>query len=286
MLIPGILVVLIYNYGPLAGLAIAFKKFNIVEGIFGSEWVGFDNFTYLFRYYPGFWKIIRNTVEIALLKMVFNFIVPIAVALLLNEVTKNKFKRTVQTFIYLPHFISWITICGILIGILHPEMGIINHILKTMGMQSVYFLGRNDTFRFVLVISDVWKNFGYGTIIYMAALTGIDPTLYEAATIDRANRWQKMRHITLPGITPIILLVMTLNMGGILNAGFDQIFNLYNMSVYETADVLDTFTYRLGMIDAQYDLSTAVGLLKSLVSCVLVSLTYYIAYKKADYRVF
>ena len=286
MLIPGVVLTLIYQYGPLSGLVIAFQRFDMTKGLYGSPWVGLDNFLYLFKYYPGFWNIIRNTLEIALLKMAFNFIVPIVVALMLNEVASKRFKRSIQTCIYLPHFISWVVICGLMISILHPENGIINQLMVKLGMQPVYFLGRGDTFRAVLIISDVWKSFGYGTIIYLAALTGIDPSLYEAAVIDRANRLQKLWYITLPGISHIIILVMTLNMGNVLNAGFDQIFNLYNPIVYDVADILDTFTYRLGMVDTQFDLSTAVSLLKSLVSCLLVSTAYYIAYKKADYRIF
>lgn len=286
MLIPGVLLTLIYAYGPLFGLVIAFQKFSIADGILGSKFVGFDNFVYLFKYYPNFMQIVGNTVIIAVLKMIFNFITPLAVALMLNELRSDRFRRGIQTIVYLPHFVSWVIIAGILITMLHPTDGIVNRIIQALGFDPVYFLGSNKTFRSVLVVSDVWKNFGYGTIIYMAALTGIDPTLYEAATIDRANRWQKIWHITIPGIMPIIVLVMTLNMGGIFNAGFDQIFNLYNPSVYATGDVLDTFTYRLGITGAQYDLSTAVSLIKSVISAILVSTTYYIAYKKADYRIF
>ncbi|MEG1887401.1 MAG: ABC transporter permease subunit [Oscillospiraceae bacterium] len=288
LLIPGMLITLVYAYGPMFGLVIAFQDFNIAKGIFGSEWVGLSNFKYLFTSYPTFGQVIKNTISISLLKMVFNFVAPIVVALLLNEVVNSKFKRSVQTLIYLPHFISWVTISGIIITMLHPDNGIINYLLIKTGIidEGIYFLGENATFRFVLIITDVWKNFGYGTIIYMAALTGVDPELYEAATIDRANRWQKMRYITIPSLTPIIVLVLTLNMGGILNGGFDQIFNLYNPLVYETADILDTFVYRIGITDTQYDMSTAVSLVKSVVSCVLVSTTYFIAYKKANYRIF
>ena len=188
--------------------------------------------------------------------------------------------------IYLPHFISWITICGILISMLSPTDGVVNEILKIFGMEPVYFLGNKSTFRPVLVISDVWKEFGYGTIIYMAALTGIDPTLYEAATIDRANRFQKMWYITLPGIAPVVVLTGILGLGSLLGAGFDQIFNLYNPLVYDVADVLDTFTYRMGILNAQYDYSTAIGMMTSLVNTSLVMVSYWIAYKVAGYRVF
>ena len=286
MLIPGAVILAIYSYAPILGLQIAFKKFDIVKGIWGSPWVGLDNFKYIFFSYPGFGRIVFNTVYIAILKMIFRYITPIVVALLLNEVMHVKFKRTVQTLVYLPHFISWIVVCGLMISILSPSDGALNEVLKAFGMEPVYFLGNKSTFRPVLIISDVWKEFGYGTIIYMAALTSIDPSLYEAATIDRANRFQKVIYITLPGIAPIAVLVGILGLGSLLSAGFDQIFNLYNPLVYDVADVLDTFTYRLGIMNAQYDLSTAVSCVTSFTNAGLVMVSYFIAYKVAGYRPF
>ena len=286
MLIPGAVILIIYSYIPIFGLQIAFKDFDIAKGIWGSPWVGLDNFKYIFFSYPGFGKVVFNTVYIAVLKMIFRYITPIIVALLLNEVMHIKFKRTVQTLIYLPHFISWIVICGLMISILSPTDGAVNEILKAVGLKPVYFLGNKSTFRPVLIISDVWKEFGYGTIIYMAALTSIDPSLYEAATIDRANRFQKVLYITLPGIAPIAVLVGTLGLGSLLSAGFDQIFNLYNPLVYDVADVLDTFTYRMGILNAQYDLSTAVSFVTSFTNAGLVLISYFIAYKVAGYRPF
>ncbi len=286
MLIPGAVILIIYSYIPIFGLQIAFKDFDIAKGIWGSPWVGLDNFKYIFFSYPGFGKVVFNTVYIAVLKMIFRYITPIIVALLLNEVMHIKFKRTVQTLIYLPHFISWIVICGIMISILSPTDGAVNEILKAVGLKPVYFLGNKSTFRPVLIISDVWKSFGYGTIIYMAALTSIDPSLYEAATIDRANRFQKVLYITLPGIAPIAVLVGILGLGSLLSAGFDQIFNLYNPLVYDVADVLDTFTYRMGILNAQYDLSTAVSFVTSFTNAGLVLISYFIAYKVAGYRPF
>ena len=286
MLIPGAVILIIYSYIPIFGLQIAFKDFDIAKGIWGSPWVGLDNFKYIFFSYTGFGKVVFNTVYIAVLKMIFRYITPIIVALLLNEVMHIKFKRTVQTLIYLPHFISWIVICGLMISILSPTDGAVNEILKAVGLKPVYFLGNKSTFRPVLIISDVWKEFGYGTIIYMAALTSIDPSLYEAATIDRANRFQKVLYITLPGIAPIAVLVGILGLGSLLSAGFDQIFNLYNPLVYDVADVLDTFTYRMGILNAQYDLSTAVSFVTSFTNAGLVLISYFIAYKVAGYRPF
>ena len=286
MLIPGFIYLLVFEFAPMFGLLMAFQRFSLGKGILGSKWIWFENFRYLFTMYPNFWRIVRNTVEIALLKMSIGFVAPVIVALLMHEVKRVSYKRTIQTLVYLPHFVSWIIIAGILRSILDPQNGLVNAGLVSLGFQPVYFLGENATFRAVLVISDVWKGFGWGTIIYMAALTGIDPSLYEAATIDGASRIKRMWHITLPGIMPYIILNLILTLPGILNAGFDQIFNLYNERVYKTADVLDTFIYRLGIKDAQYDLSTAIGMVKSLVGAVIMVSAYQVAYRVYDYRVF
>jgi putative aldouronate transport system permease protein len=286
MLIPALVLIIIYAYVPLFGLVIAFEKYDLAKGFFGSKWVGMGNFIYLFTGYRDFPGIIWNTVYISVMKILARFIAPIVVAILLNEVARIKFKRTVQTMIYLPYFISWVVIAGIMIDILHPSTGAVNLMLKAVGIKPIYFLGSPKLFPFVMVVSDVWKEFGFGTIIYMAALTSIDPTMYEAATIDGANRFQKIRHITIPGIVPIMVLIGTLSLGSVLNAGFDQIFNLYNPLVYSTGDILDTFIYRIGIQQNRYDMATAVGLLRSVVSLVLVSGSYYLAYKFAGYRIF
>ncbi len=286
MLIPGFIYLGIFEFAPLFGLVIGFQDFKLSTGVFNSGWKGLDNFRYIFTMYPGFWNIVKNTVEIALLKLCFGFTAPILVSLMLHEVTNSTYKRTIQTLVYIPHFVSWVILAGILRSMLDPDNGLINHIIKLFGGAPVYFLGSNATFRGVLVVSDVWKGFGWGTIIYMAALTGIDPALYEAATIDGANRLQRAVHITLPGILPIIMLNLILSIPGILNAGFDQIFNLYNERVYKTADVLDTFIYRLGILDSQYALSTAIGMVKSVIGSVLLVSSYKIAEKAVGYKVF
>lgn len=285
MLVPAIVLVAIYHYGPLYGLTIAFKKYNFALGIFESPWNGLDNFRYLFAN-PNFTRVIWNTISISLMKMVAGFAVPIAVAILLNEIRRARFKKTVQTLIYLPHFISWIIISGVFINILNPTDGAVNKLLELAGLGPFNFLGDKNLFPMTMVVTDVWKSFGYSTIIYMAALTSIDPSLYEAAGIDCANRFQKIWHITVPGIVPIMVLVGTLSMGRLLNAGFDQIFNLYNPSVYSTGDILDTMVYRMGLGNYQFDVATAVGFLKSAVSLGLVSFSYLLAYKFADYRIF
>ena len=286
MLIPGFIYLGIFEFAPLFGLVIGFQDFKLSTGVFNSGWKGLDNFRYIFTMYPGFWNIVKNTVEIALLKLCFGFTAPILVSLMLHEVTNSTYKRTIQTLVYIPHFVSWVILAGILRSMLDPDNGLVNHIIKLLGGTPVYFLGSNATFRGVLVVSDVWKGFGWGTIIYMAALTGIDPALYEAATIDGANRLQRAIHITLPGILPIIMLNLILSIPGILNAGFDQIFNLYNERVYKTADVLDTFIYRLGILDSQYALSTAIGMVKSVIGSVLLIGSYKIAEKAVGYKVF
>lgn len=286
MLIPALILVFIYAYGPLGGLVIAFQRFNIAKGILGSEWIGLDNFKYLLFKYPDFSKIIWNTVFISLMKLAAGFIAPIVVSILLNEVRKTSFKRSVQTLIYLPHFISWVVISGIMIDILSPTDGVVNSLINMLGLDSIYFLGNAKIFPYILVVSDTWKNFGFGTIIYMAALTSIDPSLYEAAVIDGANRLQRIKYITIPGIVPIMVLLGTLSLGYLMSAGFEQVFNLYNTMVYSTGDILDTFNYRTGIVNSQFDIATAVGLFKSAISLVLVSGSYYMAYKFADYRIF
>jgi len=285
MLFPGVLLVFIYCYIPMAGIMIAFQKFIPGKGIFHSPWIGWDNFKFVFTMEDTL-QVIYNTVFIAVLKIVVGFVVPILFALLLNEVGKMLFKRTVQTLVYLPHFMSWVILGGILIDILSPSNGLVGKAMTFIGLEPVFFLGRNDWFPYVLVISDVWKEFGFSTIVYLAALTGINPSLYEAAKIDGANRWKQTLHISLPGIVPMIVLVGTLSLGNVLNAGFDQVYNLYSPLVYEKGDIIDTLIYRLGLESAQYGVATALGLFKSLVSFVLIATSYFVAYRFANYRIF
>ncbi|SDY01826.1 sugar ABC transporter permease [Paenibacillus sp. CF384] len=285
MVAPSFLLVLVFSYGPIAGLVIAFQKFSVVKSFAGSPFVGWENFDYMFKL-PDIWQVIGNTVFIAVMKIAAGLVVPIVVSLLLNEVRKHMFKRSIQTLIYLPHFLSWIILGGVLIDILSPTSGIVNQFLGVFGVEPIFFLGNVQWFPAVVVISDVWKEFGFSTIVYLAALAGINPALYEAAVIDGANRWKQMVHITLPGMAPVIVLLATLSLGNVLNAGFDQIFNLYSPIVYESGDIIDTLVYRLGLEQAQYSLATAVGLMKSGVSIVLISVSYYLAYRLANYRIF
>jgi len=285
LILPGLILVIIYNYIPMLGLVMAFQKFIPALGITGSKWIGLDNFRYLLDL-PNIWQVLWNTVYIAVMKIIVGLIVPITLAILLNEIIHERFKKFVQTMIYLPHFLSWVILGGILIDILSPNNGIVNQVIKAFGFEPIFFLGDNDWFPFTVVLTDQWKEMGFNTIVYLAAITGIDPTLYEAAKLDGANRLRQTWHVTLPGMLPIIILLMTLSLGNVLNAGFDQIFNLYSPAVYESGDIIDTFVYRLGLVEAQYSVATAVGMFKSVVSLVLISVSYWMAYRFANYRIF
>ena len=284
MILPGLLFILIFKYMPLGGITIAFKEFLPGKGIWGSPWVGLENFEYMLAL-PDTKRVMWNTLFIAAAKILINFPVPIIISILLNEVKNHRFKRSVQTIIYLPYFISWVILAGIIQDLFAKE-GLINQFLGIFGAEPVFFLGNKYAFLGVLIGTDVWKNFGYNTVVYLAAITGIDETLYEAAKIDGANRFQQIWNVTLPGIAPIVVLMMILNLGNVLNAGFEQIFNLYNPLVYETADIIDTFVYRISFVEANYSLGTAVGLLKSVVSFILIVTSYKIANKYSDYTVF
>ncbi|MCV4231189.1 ABC transporter permease subunit [Virgibacillus sp. LDC1] len=286
MILPGFLFLLVFNYLPIGGIIIAFQKFIPAKGLFGDQdWIGLRNFEYVMNL-PSFDNIMWNTFYIAMMKVILGLLVPIVIAILLNEVRHMALKRGVQTAIYLPHFLSWVVLGGIFIEILSPNDGLVNRALQSFGIEPIFFLGDNRWFPNTMILTDVWKEFGYGTIIYLAALTSINPNLYEAAQIDGASRWRQTLHVTLPGMQMVIVLLMVLNLGNLLNAGFDQIFNMYSPMVYESGDILDTFVYRIGLLDAQFGVATAVGLFKSVIALVLVSVSYYIAYKVADYRIF
>lgn len=285
MLAPGLAVILLFSYGPMLGLVIAFQDFVPMLGFFKSAWVGWSNFTYIFSL-PDTLQVIYNTLAIAGMKIVAGLAMPVLAALLLNEVRSRWFTRSVQTLIYLPHFLSWIIVGGILIDLLSPSQGLLNELLGWFGIQPIFFLGDNSWFRVVLVASNEWKEFGFATIVYLAALTSIDPAQYEAAVVDGAGRWKQTWHITLPGMRPIIILMMTLSLGNVLNAGFDQVFVLYSPQVYETGDIIDTMVYRMGLEQMQYSVATAVGLFKSVVSLILISISYWLAYRLANYRIF
>lgn len=285
MLLPCVIIVILMNYVPMFGIVMAFQKYVPTKGILGSKFVGLDNFKYIINM-PDTLQVLFNTVFISSMKIVLGIIVPVTVALLLNEVRITFLKRSIQTIIYLPHFLSWIVLSGILIDILSPSTGIVNTMLKALGFEPVFFLGNEKVFPYVLALSDTWKEFGFGTIVYLAALTGVDPTLYEAAIVDGASRWKQTLHVTLPSIMYVIILTTVLSLGNVLNAGFDQVFNLYSPAVYKTGDIIDTMVYRLGIVDARFSIATAVGLFKSIVSFIFIAGSYKLAYKYGDYRIF
>lgn len=284
MLAPGMLFLLLFHIVPMGGLIMAFQNYVPIKGLLGSDFVGLKNFQRLFRL-PTFWNVLKNTVVISVSKLVLVTLAAIVFALLLNECRNLKFKRIVQTTVYLPHFLSWV-ILAVMFSNLFSYTGIINQLAGLFGREPEMFMISNQWFRKILIGGEVWKEFGYSAIVYVAAMTNIDPTLYEAAGMDGANRLKKILYITLPGIVPTIVLMTTLNMGKILSGGFDQVFNLYSPLVYQTGDIIDTYVYRMGLVDLQYSNGTAVGLFKSLISFVLLVVSYKLADKFVGYRVF
>lgn len=284
MLLPAVIIVFIFKYIPMAGLSIAFQNYSPLYGLFEQEWVGLENFEYIFSM-STFPRVIYNTLFIAVLKIAAGIIIPVTFALLLNEVRCNAYKRVLQTIVYLPHFISWVALAGIFLDVLSMD-GIVNTMLRNLGMQPIYFLGDEKVFPYTMVVTDAWKSFGWNTIVYLAAITGVDAGLYEAAYLDGAGRFRQTLHVTIPTIMPIVMLMTILSIGNVLRAGFDQIFNLYSPLVYSTGDIIDTFVYRLGILSVQFGPATAVGLFQSLVSFVLIMTGYWLADKVAGYRVF
>ncbi|QYR22518.1 ABC transporter permease subunit [Paenibacillus sp. sptzw28] len=286
LILPATVIAIVFHYLPIFGLVMAFQDYKPWLGFFKSEWVGLKHFESLFLFEDSV-QVIWNTLIISVLKIVCGLFVPIVVALLLNEIRIVGIKRGIQTLVYLPHFMSWVILGGILIDLLSVKGGLVNRMLVDwFGMQPIFFLGDGDWFRFVVVVSDIWKEFGFGMIIYLAAIAGVNPALYEAAEVDGATRMQQTIHVTLPIMMPIIVVVATLQLGNVLNAGFDQIFNLYNPLVYSKGDVIDTFVYRSAMLKGDFSFATAVGLFKSIISFVLIIFSYRMVYKFANYRIF
>ena len=254
MILPGLIILIIFVFAPLVGSLMAFENYVPAKGLLKSKWVGLSNFEFIFSL-PDSKQVFMNTLIIAFSKLVVNIFVPVTFAILLNEIRVNVCKKIFQTVVYLPHFLSWVVLATV---------------VTNMFSLDIYFLADNNWFRTVIVGTDVWKEFGYNSVVYLAALTGIDPGLFEAASIDGANRFKQILHITVPALLPTVVLMTALNLGNILNAGFDQVFNLYNPIVYETGDIIDTYVYRIGMVERQYSIGTAVGLLKSVISFVLI----------------
>ncbi|MBM7618460.1 putative aldouronate transport system permease protein [Bacillus tianshenii] len=269
LLVPGVLFFIIFKYVPMWGIVIAFQDYSVFAGIQGSEWVGFKHFERMFQA-EEFYRIFNNTLLISLYKLFWGFPAPIIVALMLNELRNLMYKRTIQTIIYMPHFLSWVIVGGIMMNLLGPSTGVVNSFIQFLGFEPIYFIANDSWFRTVLVTSDLWKSVGWGTILYLAALAGINPQLYEAATVDGANKWQQTWHITLPSLLPTIVILFILQMGNILEVGFEQVFILLNPLVYNVGDVFETYVYRVGVTQGQFSYTTAVGLFKSVVALILV----------------
>ena len=284
MMVPGMIFVLIFCYVPMCGIVMAFQNYVPAKGIFSSEFVGLKHFKYMFSL-PDIGQIVTNTMVIAIGKIILGTIMAIAFAILLNEIRVKFFKKTVQTIVYLPHFLSWVILAKIVLNIF-GYTGPINQILGFFGQDPVQFFGEPSLFRPLVIGTDIWKSFGYNTVNYLAAILGIDPSLYEAAAVDGAGRFRRIWHITLPGIRMTVALLAILALGNILNAGFDQIYNLYNPLVYSTGDIIDTWVYRYGLQNLQFSLATTVGLFKSVISLILITLGYWLADKFTGYKLF
>ena len=284
MLLPGMIFLVIFSIIPMFGIVMVFQNFVPAKGIFGSKFVGLAQFQRLFML-PDFRQILENTLIIALSKIIIGTLLAIVFAVLLNECRNVRYKRFIQTAVYLPHFLSWV-ILAVMFSNIFSYTGIINQLITALGGEPVMFMISNTWFRPIVIGTDVWKEFGYNAVIYVAAMTSIDPSLYEAADIDGAGRWKKIMHITLPGILPTIILMGTLSIGNVLNAGFDQVFNMYSPLVYRTGDIIDTYVYREGLVNIQYSFATAVGLFKSIISFALLTTAYKLADKFCGYRIF
>lgn len=270
LLVPAFLIafVLMY-YVPMYGVVIAFKDYNLLKGILHSDWVGFAHFARLFRS-PDFLLIIRNTLLLNLYNLIFGFPIPIILALFINEAGNVLFKRSVQSFLYIPHFISWVVLGGIVVSLLSPSTGVINGIIKMFGGEPIYFMADSFWWPVWYTISGIWKEAGWGTIIYMAAISGVDPSLYEAAAVDGAGRFRKMWHITLPCIRGTIVVLLIMNLGKMMNSGFEQVYALQNSSVRSVSEVISTYVYRLGIQGGQYGYTAALGLFQSVIGMILI----------------
>lgn len=283
LMLPGILYYILFRYTPMYGIIIAFQDYSVGRGIWDSKFVGFKHFIEFFYVTPDAWKLIRNTVMLNIYDLLFHFPAPIVLAILFHEVRSRWFKRLVQSISYMPHFLSTVIIAGILVTFLSPTTGVVNHLLvKLFGMEPIMFLGMPEWFRTIYVGSEIWQKIGWGTILYLAAIAGIDPTLYEAAKMDGANRFQQIRHITLRGMMPVMIILFVLTLGNFMEIGFQKILLLYNSMNYETSDVINTFVYRRGILDADFSFATAVGLFQSIIGFILVVTANRIVRKYSD----
>jgi putative aldouronate transport system permease protein len=269
LLIPGLVLLFIFKYIPMYGVIIAFKDFSFAKGIMGSDWNDFRYFQLLLKS-DDFYRVLFNSLYLGLLRVIVISPVPIILSLLLNEIRVSMYKRVVQTVIYFPHFISWVVMGGIIINFLSVRDGFINEIIKSLGMEPIHFMARKAFFRPIVILSSIWKEAGWGTIIYLAALSGVDPQLYEAAIVDGANRWQRMIYITLPSILTTIVVLLVLNIGRIMNNGFEQIYMLQNPLNLQVSEVFETYTYRVGLVSAEFSYGAAIGVFTSVVGLILI----------------
>lgn len=280
LVLPGMIFLLIFRYIPIAGNVIAFMDFNPYN-MWDSKWVGLEHFITLFNK-PAFLLVFKNTLVISLLKMIIGFPIPIILALMMNEMKNLKFKKVSQTLLYLPHFISWVVLSGLIMNMLNPDTGLVTSIITFITGEKIQVLTDKGAFVPMLIVTDVYKNMGWGTIIYFAALSGVDPQLYEAAEIDGARKFKQMLHITLPSIMPTIIIQLILSCNNIVNAGFDQIFMLYSALVYDVADIIDTYVYRIGIKKADYSFSTAANMFKSIIALVMILIVNTLAKKTGN----
>ena len=286
-LLPALILVILFCYMPMEGLAIAFKDYKMARGIEGSDWVGLKHFQALFED-PNFYRVLGNTLKISILTLLTTFPVTIIFTLLVNELTNKKFKSVVQTITYMPHFISWVVVCTFVYQLLSPTGGVINGILVKLGIleKPLYFMAQKDLFVPIYLITNLWKTTGYSIVIYLATISGIDTTMYDAASIDGANRFHRILYITLPAMFPTMCTMLILNIGSLVSVGFDPVFNLYNDATYQTADVISTYVYRKGMVESRYDFSTAIGLFQNIVSLALVMIANWFARKaNPEYKI-
>jgi putative aldouronate transport system permease protein len=269
LFLPCLLYFAIFRYAPMFGLIITFKDYNVFKGIWASEWVGFKYYNLFFQN-PDFFILIRNTFLLGVYKLVFGFPAPIILALSLNEVRKAPFKKFVQTVSYLPHFISNVIVASMVIMFLSPTSGLVNQLIELLGFQPVNFMVEPGMFRSIYVISEIWQNIGWETIIFLAALTAVDPQHYEAADMDGASRWGKLWHVTLPGILPAIVIVFLLNVGKVLEIGFEKVFLMYNPAIYETSDIISTYVYRVGLVQGNFSYASAIDLFMGVISLIFI----------------
>lgn len=284
MLIPALLWLIFFSIVPMFGIVMAFQDYNPGKGILHSEFVGLENFVYMFQM-NDVKQVLYNTVVIAVGKIIGNIIIPLLFALLLNELCIKRIKRPIQTIVYLPYFLSWVILAKIVLNIF-GYTGPINQLIEVFGGNPINFFGEPSLFQPLVIGTDIWKGFGYNTVVYLAAILGVDQSLYEAAAVDGAGRFKRIWHVTLPGIRTTVALLAILSLGNVLNAGFDQIYNLYNPLVYSTGDIIDTWVYRAGLENLQYSLATAVGLFKSVISVILIVIGYKLADKFTGYKLF